>query len=46
MLPSKPTRAKPVKRPAAGVDPRRWSRLVVDGPKQTPSMFLKCVVQL
>lgn len=37
MLPSKPTRAKPVKRPAAGVDPRRWSRLVVDGPKQTPS---------
>ena len=37
MPPSKPTRAKPVKRPAAGVDPRRWSRLVVDGPKQTPS---------
>jgi dihydroxy-acid dehydratase len=25
------------KRPAATVDPRRWSRLVVDGAKQTPS---------
>jgi dihydroxy-acid dehydratase len=25
------------KRPAASVDPRRWSRLVVDGAKQTPS---------
>ena len=37
MPPSKPPRAEPVKRPAAGVDPRRWSRLVVDGPKQTPS---------
>ena len=37
MPPSKPPRAKSVKRPAAGVDPRRWSRLVVDGPKQTPS---------
>ena len=37
MPPSKPTRAKPVKKPAAGVDPRRWSRLVVDGAKQTPS---------
>ena len=37
MPPSKPTRAKPVKNPAAGVDPRRWSRLVVDGAKQTPS---------
>ena len=37
MPPSKPPRAKPVKKPAAGVDPRRWSRLVVDGAKQTPS---------
>ena len=37
MPPSKPPRAKSVKKPAAGVDPRRWSRLVVDGPKQTPS---------
>ncbi len=37
MPPSKPTRAKSVKKPAAVVDPRRWSRLVVDGPKQTPS---------
>jgi dihydroxy-acid dehydratase len=27
----------PAKRPAATVDPRRWSRLVVDGAKQTPS---------
>lgn len=37
MPPPKPPRAKSVKKPAAGVDPRRWSRLVVDGPKQTPS---------
>ena len=37
MPPSKPPRAKSVKKPAAGVDPRRWSRLVVDGAKQTPS---------
>jgi dihydroxy-acid dehydratase len=27
----------PAKRAAATVDPRRWSRLVVDGAKQTPS---------
>ena len=37
MPPSKPTRSKPPKNTAEGVDPRRWSRLVVDGPKQTPS---------
>ena len=37
MPPSKPTRAKPRKHTAKPVDPRRWSRLVVDGPKQTPS---------
>jgi dihydroxy-acid dehydratase len=37
MTPSKPTRSKPRKNSGKGVDPRRWSRLVVDGAKQTPS---------
>jgi dihydroxy-acid dehydratase len=37
MPPSKPTRSKTAENPRKVVDPRRWSRLVVDGAKQTPS---------